>query len=86
MNSGISSPGLAQLRPCPDCQGKIGQQCYECRGRGVILMRACPACGNAGWDYANGIDDRDGMTCTSGCGHRWTASDPAWLAQTLAAE
>jgi len=79
----VNPPDRAKVESCPDCRGVAGQACYECHGRGVILIRACPACGNPGWDYINGTDDRDGMTCASGCGHLWAADDPGWLAQSL---
>jgi hypothetical protein len=48
-------------------------------------MRACPLCGDPGWDYLNGTDDHDGMTCHISCGYRWTADDPGWRAQVLPA-
>jgi len=79
----VHPTGRAKIEPCPECRGVTGQACYECHGSGVILVRVCPACGNPGWDYINGLDDRDGMTCSSGCGHRWNADDRAWLVQIL---
>jgi hypothetical protein len=44
-------------------------------------MRACPLCGDPGWDYVNGMNDRDGMACGISCGYTWTADDPGWRAQ-----
>jgi hypothetical protein len=46
-------------------------------------MRACPLCGDVGWDYINCTDDRDGMACQISCGYRWTADHPGWRAQVL---
>jgi len=79
-------PGKAQVALCPDCQGVAGRSCYECHGAGSILLRACPLCGDLGWDYVNGTDDRSGMTCRLGCGYRWPAADPAWRAQVMQAD
>jgi hypothetical protein len=39
-------------------------------------------CGDVGWDYVNGTDDRDGMACRISCGYTWTAADPG-CAQVL---
>lgn len=82
MAADITPPGRAQLVPCPDCDGAPARSCHECHGTGSILLRACPLCGDLGWDYVNGTDDRDGMVCGLGCGYRWPAHDPAWQAQT----
>jgi hypothetical protein len=46
-------------------------------------MRACPLCGDPGWDYVNGMNNRDGMACQISCGYQWTAEDPGWRAQVL---
>ena len=83
MAADVTPPGKARVVPCPGCQGDAGQSCYECRGVGTILMRACPLCGDGGWDFVNGSDDRDGMACRNGCGYRWSADDPGWSAQVL---
>jgi hypothetical protein len=45
----------------------------------------CPFFGDPGWGYVNGMNDRDGMTCRIGCGYRWIADDPGWLAKVLRA-
>ena len=81
MDSAVTPPGKARIVPCPDCQGVSGLSCYECHGHGKLLMRACPLCGDLGWDYVNGTDDRDGMACQLGCGYRWMSDDPGWQAQ-----
>ncbi len=83
MAPNVEPPGKAQVVPCPDCQGVAGRSCYECHGRGRLVKRACPLCGDLGWDYFNGSDDRDGMICSLGCGYRWSADDPAWRIQAL---
>ncbi|HVB45657.1 MAG TPA: hypothetical protein VNF47_23530 [Streptosporangiaceae bacterium] len=83
MAAAVTPPGKAHVIPCPDCKGIAGQSCYECHGDGRLLMRACPLCGDLGWDYINGIDDRQGMACRLACGYRWTADDAAWRAQVL---
>jgi hypothetical protein len=46
-------------------------------------MRACPLCGDLGWDHANGVGDCQGMPCRIGCGYRWSADDSGWRAQVL---
>jgi hypothetical protein len=48
-----------------------------------MIQRACPLCGDHGWDYINGIDDREGMACRIGCGNQWAANNPGWQAQRL---
>lgn len=79
----VTPPGKARVLPCPECRGEGGRSCYECHGEGMLLHRACPLCGDRGWDYVNGMDDSAGMTCRLGCGYRWSADDPGWLAQVL---
>jgi hypothetical protein len=83
MAAEVAPPGKARVVPCPDCQGVTGQSCYECHGTGGILMRACPLCGDAGWDFVNGTNERDGMACRTGCGYRWSADDAGWRAQVM---
>jgi hypothetical protein len=80
----VTPPGKARVIPCPECGGEAGRSSYECHGKGVVLQRACPLCGDVGWDFVNGIDDRAGMACRVGCGYRWSADDPGWRAQALA--
>lgn len=85
MATDVTPPGKAQIVPCPECQGVARRACYECEGRGSLLTRACPLCGDLAWDYVNGTDDRDGMTCSLGCGYQWSADHPAWRAKILPA-
>ena len=75
-------PGAAKISRCPDCQG-LG--CEDCNYTGKILWKACPRCRDTAWDYINSYDDAQGMICRIGCGHRWPADDPEWLAQVLPA-
>ncbi|HEX7269256.1 MAG TPA: hypothetical protein VF256_17795, partial [Streptosporangiaceae bacterium] len=79
----ITPPGKARIVPCPECKGVAGRDCLDCQGTGWHVMRACPLCGDVGWDYVNGTDDRDGMACRISCGYVWTADDPGWRAQVL---
>ncbi len=76
-------PGRAHIEGCPDCRGVTGLRCPECRGTARIVYRACPRCGDIAWDFVNGYSDENGMACRISCGYRWTADDPAWLAQRL---
>src|SRR5258708_8341261 len=73
-------PGKGRIVPCPDCNGVPGRDCLECHGEGRYIRRVCPLCGDPGWDYVNGTDDRDGIACRISCGYRWTAADPGWQA------
>jgi hypothetical protein len=77
MAATITPPGKGRIVLCPDCNGTPDHDCLECRGEGLYIRRACPRCGDPGWDYVNGTDDRDGMACRISCGYRWTADDPA---------
>jgi hypothetical protein len=79
----VTPPGKARVVPCRECHGAAGRSCYECHGAGLLLQRACPLCGDLGWDYANGTDEMAGMTCRIGCGYRWSANDLGWRAQVL---
>jgi hypothetical protein len=83
MAATITPPGKGRIVPCPDCNGIPGRDCLECHGEGYYIRRACPLCGDPGWDYVNGTDDRDGMACRISCGYRWIADDPGWRAQVL---
>jgi hypothetical protein len=83
MAATITPPGKARIMTCPECKGTRGRDCAGCRGDGRILIRACPLCGDIGWDYINGTDDRQGMACRISCGYTWTATDPGWQAQVL---
>ena len=85
MTDAITPPGKAQILPCPECKGTPGPDCLDCGGSGWHIMRACPRCGDVGWDYNNGTDDRDGMTCRISCGYTWTADNPGWHMQKLLA-
>jgi len=73
-------PGRAIPETCADCQGR---GCDYCDGRGQILYRACPRCGDVAWDFVNGRDEAAGRVCRIGCGYQWTADDPGWLLQRL---
>src|SRR5260370_21732410 len=79
----IPPPGKARIVHCPECKGVPGRPCHYCQGAGWHVMRACPLCGDVGWDYANGNDDRQGMACRISCGYTWTADHPGWRAQVL---
>lgn len=74
-------PGKAHVEPCPDCRNRIDPNCPECDGTGLIIYKACPRCGDLGWAYNNGRNDRAGMTCQLSCGYAWGAINPGWRAQ-----
>jgi hypothetical protein len=76
----VPPPGKATITTCSACDGR---GCNDCDGSGKALWRACPKCGDVGFDYINGVDDADGMVCRIGCGFKWAADDPRWLAQRL---
>ena len=83
----VSGPGsgnadIFRIRRCSHGEVKINLG-RECRSADRLLRRACPLCGDPGWDYVNGMDDRDGMACRISCGYRWPADDPGWQAQVL---
>jgi hypothetical protein len=40
-------------------------------------------CGDIGWNYINGLDDRGGMVCRISCGYQWIASDLGWRAPNV---
>lgn len=79
----IPPPGKAVFRTCEDCDG-VG--CYRCGQSGKQLWKACPKCGDLGFDFINGHNESDGMVCRIGCGFTWAADDPRWLAQRLPAK
>ena len=81
----IAPPGKARVMTCPECKGAREPDCVSCHGNGRLLIRAYPQCGDIGWDYVNGNDDRGGMACRISCGYTWAAADPAWAAQVLPA-
>ena len=83
MTQPITPPGKGRIITCPDCNGTPGQDCPECEGHGRYIMRACPLCGDPAWDYNNGVNDHDGMTCRNSCGYTWTRTDPGWRVQAL---
>ena len=78
----VPPPGKAVISGCKDCDGR---GCRNCGNTGKLLYRACPKCGDIGFDFINGRDERDGMVCPTGCGFKWAADDPRWLAQRLSA-
>lgn len=78
----LAPPGKAQIDNCPECKGVPGLPCRDCGGTGKHLWRACPLCGNIGWDYLPGTN-RQRMACRIGCGFEWGTDHPGWLAQRL---
>ena len=78
-------PGRAIIMRCGEC-GATGQYsgggpCLGCQGTGKQLWRACPACGDIGYDrLADGT-----YACRISCGYRWTEDHPGWQAQRLPA-
>ncbi len=76
----VLPPGKAVLTACDDCQG---QGCAYCGETGQRLWKACPKCGDIGFDFINGRNETDGMVCQIACGFTWAADDPRWLAQRL---
>jgi hypothetical protein len=76
----IKPPGKAIFMTCEDCGG---EGCGYCHNSGTQLWRACPKCRDTGFDFINGVNERDGMICRIGCGFKWGADDPRWLAQRL---
>ena len=81
-------PGLAKITRCGTCEstGRVGRErqyeCHGCGGTGRALWRACPRCGDIGWDrLANGT-----YACRISCGYRWTEDHPGWQIQRLPGE
>lgn len=71
--------GNAKPERCPECSGK---GCGTCGGRGYFLWKACPNCGDIGWDgLGDGI-----YACRISCGFRWTEDHPGWRIQRLPGE
>jgi hypothetical protein len=65
MTDTVTQPGVARTIPSPDRQRGPAKDCVECWGEGRFVRRACPLCGNVGWDYINGADDGGGMVAAS---------------------
>jgi hypothetical protein len=78
----IHPPGKAVVTTCADCGGA---GCRHCDGSGKALWKACPRCGDIGFDFVNRTSPDRGMICRLGCGHKWAADDPRWLAQEIPA-
>jgi hypothetical protein len=78
----LTPPGLARVTRCGECYGEGhygGDECPGCEGHGVTLWRACPRCGDIGYDkLADGT-----YACRISCGYRWTGDDPGWQVQRL---
>jgi hypothetical protein len=79
----IGPPGRARITRCGGCSGRgwygRGYECPDCEGTGWQLWKACPRCGDIGWDRVG-----DGQyACRISCGYRWGEDDPAWQAQRL---
>jgi hypothetical protein len=78
----IAPPGRARITRCGTCgnTGRLGSgECYDCEGTGWQLWRACPRCGDIGWDrLAPGS-----YACRISCGSTWGEDDPGWQAQRL---
>src|SRR5258706_14573861 len=71
----ITPPGRARVMSCPECKGTPTPTCPTCRGAGKLLVRACPLCGDIGWDYFSGVVHRDRMACRLSCSYTWHADD-----------
>ena len=78
----VQPPGKAVITTCQDCGGA---GCGHCGSTGRTLWKACPRCGDIGFDFINGRDQDQGMICRLGCGYKWAADDPRWLAQRIPA-
>jgi hypothetical protein len=76
----VPPPGKATVMTYSASDGRASGQCGN---TGKVLWRACPKCGDIGFDYLNGRDEADGIVCRNGCGFNWAADDPRWLAQRL---
>ena len=76
----VQPPGKAVITTCQDCGGA---GCGHCGSTGRTLWKACPRCGDIGFDFINGRDQDQGMICRLGCGYKWSADDPRWLAQRI---
>lgn len=78
----IAPPGRARITRCGTCRstGRLGEyECYDCEGTGWELWRACPRCGDIGYDrLADGA-----YACRISCGYTWGEDHPGWQAQRL---
>jgi hypothetical protein len=74
-------PGKATIMRCGSCTGgqSGGRRCSECGGTGRQLWKACPRCGDIGYDRIG----PGRYACRLGCGHAWTEDDPGWQAQRM---
>lgn len=83
MTDALAPPGLARITRCGECEGRghyrSGWQCAGCKGTGWELWKACPQCGDIGWDRLS-----DGTyACRISCGYTWTDDHPGWQVQRL---
>jgi hypothetical protein len=78
----VPPTGKAVITDCSECRGR---GCSHCGDSGKELWRDCPKCGDIGFGFINGRDESPVMGCRIGCGFRWAADDPRWLAQRLPA-
>jgi hypothetical protein len=79
----IEPPGRARVTRCGGCNARgwygQGYKCSDCEGTGWQLWKACPRCGDIGYDRVG-----DGQyACRISCGYRWGEDDPGWQAQRL---
>jgi len=79
----IAPPGRAKITRCGTCEGRgrfrSGDECYDCEGTAWQLWKACPQCGDIGWDrLADGT-----YACRISCGFTWGEDHPGWQAQRL---
>ena len=83
----LTPPGRGRITRCGECEGRgqyqSGLECAGCKGNGRQLWRACPACGDIGWDKHRGGELDGTYECRIGCGYRWTEDHPGWLIQRL---
>jgi hypothetical protein len=83
MGEPMLPPGRAQIMRCDGCGGRRrdgqGSECPDCEGTGRQVWRACPRCGDIGYDQVG-----DGQyACRISCGYRWDETDPRWQIQHL---
>src|SRR5512135_2977261 len=82
MTDQIAPPGQATITRCGTCgsTGRLGaHECYSCGGTRWQLWRACPACGDIGYDRVGAGE----YACRISCDYRWTEDHPGWQAQRL---
>ena len=95
----VLAPGRAVVAPCSTCKrsGRLdGYPCYDCEGTGWMVWKACPKCGDQGFRFVNGRNDRDGCACLrvalpgdgmtragwrSGCRTSWSLKQGSYLAR-----